>query len=170
MQLTYQVSRKILLQGSRLQTSFVGVGLAFGAVMAAISIESSIEDRSLLRSLGGIGQLLLFSVGTGLASGILFALGVWAILMPLKVWRIHLQNPLLYGEMRLTASEDGIELMGPRGASQFAWAEIRGFKENANVFVVCLSKSVGYPIPKREQVDGDVNKFGDLLRMKLRRL
>ena len=170
MQLTYQVSRKTLLQGSRLQTDFIGIGLAFGEAMIAVPFVTSISDRSLMDTLIGWNRLLLLSVGLGLASGALFALGYWAILLPLKVRRMHQQNPLLYGETRLVADERGVELIGPRGTSKFAWQELRGFKENADVFVICLSRSVGYAIPKREHVDGDVSRFADLLRWRLKRL
>jgi hypothetical protein len=167
MQLTYRLTYRALLQGSRLQTNFVQVGLAVAGVMVATLVLTHLGDGTLPRSPIGVGRWLLLPVGGALAFGIAFTFAFWAVLLPFRVWLIHRQNPLLYGEMRLVADSDGIEVEGPRNTTRLLWSDIRGFKENSSVWVLCLSKSAGLSIPKEALPDSTVSEWVGLLRAKL---
>jgi len=45
-----------------------------------------------------------------------------------------------------------------------------GFKENSKIFLLCLSKSVGYPIPKQGMPPETINAIRQRWGQKLKRL
>ena len=169
MELNYQLTRKALLQGSWLQTSFVQMSAySFGGmlVLYALSRAASWPQHA---SLIQIGRWMLPSVE--FAAGMtVFAVAFTAVVLPLRVWQVHRQNTVLYGHTRLVANGEGIEVIGPRNVVKLSWSDLRGFRENANVFLISVSKSVGLSIPKVDLSDCEIEEFSGILRGKLKRL
>jgi len=160
------LTRDALLQGSRLQlqTNIFRTGLIITAGWFGFQLLSHLAEAPLRGSPVEMGRWFLVPAAGALAFGVLFSLAYWAILLPFRAWLIHRQNPLLYGEMTLVADRDGIELAGPRSTTRFSWPDLRGLKENNAVFVVCLSRSAGFYIPKRGMAQNDTEELGTLLR------
>jgi hypothetical protein len=99
-----------------------------------------------------------------------FALLNWFFLIPMRASAIYRHNPLLFGEMEIAEDEDGVELKGVRSTLRYRWSDFRGFKENDKIFLLCLSKSVGYPIPKQDLSPQTIQDIRERWSRKLKRL
>jgi len=168
--ISYRLSRADLLQGALLQTNWLRTVLimtvSFFAVMAATGYGTIPQPRSaavLVRwvALNGTGSLVF---------GLSMALAFRFLLLPFNIWRLHRQNPMMYGDMELIAEAEGIEVKSARSTVKFAWHELRGFKENDAVFLLSISKSVGFPVPKRDVPADTVTGLRALLEERLTRL
>jgi hypothetical protein len=166
----YRLVKADLLHGALLQVSWLRIVIfasaGFFAAMAITGFGSIPQPRSaevLGRwiALNGTGSLV-FGTSMGLAYRFL--------LLPMQVRRLHRQNPLFYGDMELVADAEGIAVKGPRSTTSFAWPDLRGFKEDSRVFLICVSKSVGFPVPKRDVPADTVAGLRALLDERLRRL
>ena len=90
--------------------------------------------------------------------------------MPWAVRRRYRQNPALYREISVELEDQGVQIRTPNTTSNWKWTELLGFRENREIFLLSLSNSVGYVLPKRVLSDGDAHQLADLLKSKLKRL
>ncbi len=108
------------------------------------------------------------------AVGTMFFMGsallFWFVAIPFQIGRLYRQNSLLFGETEFTDDAQGIKIKTPRSVWRYNWSDLRGFKEDKQVFQLCLSKSVGYTIPKEGMSPETVNQFRDRCSEKLKRL
>ncbi|MGJ4887168.1 YcxB family protein [Bradyrhizobium sp. HKCCYLRH3099] len=169
MQFRYELSKAALVQGARLQNGD-GQAIVFGGGLFTVFTVTSLPDffnKYEGRTLATVVLLwLLFCAIAGLTVAALTTF----VLIPMRAGSLYRQNPMLYGAMAIAADDEGITITGPRMTSRLAWSDLRGFKENGKIFLLCLSKSVGHTIPKQDLSDQTIREFRALLEQKLRRL
>jgi len=167
--LQYDITRASMLAGVRASTDLTMMGLwlavVFGATMAW-SRGGPADWTSVSDVWGWVWPAAL--AGVGFAGGMLLVLTL--ILWPVQVGRLHRQNPLVFGQMELEADDARFAVTGPRGSSAYAWRELHGYRETPAVFVVALSKSMHFAIPKAGMAAGTVDELRAVLAANLRRL
>jgi hypothetical protein len=165
-QFAYTLSRQDLVGAHRLLArmwllaAFVGVVFFVALAVRFVAGGAPIGSPRMLAS-AAIG---------GVAFAAIAAFAHWFVFIPWRCWRLHRQLPLVYGRMDVNADEDGIQFSGPRQIGRYRWSDFRGFKENARVLVLCLSRNAGLPIPRQAITAGADAELHALLAGKVRRL
>lgn len=165
----YELSRATLIDGCRLQNGR-SQAITSGAVIAVVMAATTLGDFPAPKTDAELAISILWPLFVALFFFAGFALLVWFFLIPMRASAAYRQNPLLFGEMELVEDEDGVELKGPRSTSRYRWSDFRGFKENDRIFLLCLSKSVGYPIPKQGLSPETIREIRQRWDQKLKRL
>jgi YcxB-like protein len=144
--LAYVLTKSAMTDAARLQNGLAVPAVA-GAIMFVVMLITGPWDAS-PKTPGIYAYLLLFPVFGGLLFFVGFGLLNWFITIPMRSSALVRQNPALFGDMELIEDAESVEIKGARSTTRLRWSEFRGFKENKNIFLLCLSKSVVYPIPK----------------------
>jgi hypothetical protein len=157
-----------MIEAARLQN---GIAIAAwpAAVMFAVMAFTGPWDTA-PKTPALYAYLILFPVFGGLLFFVGISLFNWFIAIPLRTSSLHRQNPLFFGELELIEDADGVEFKGARSTARYRWSELRGFKESRKIFLLCLSKSVSYPIPKRGLSQQTIDHIRERWGQKLRRL
>ena len=95
---------------------------------------------------------------------------LWSVIYPYRTWIVHRQNPALLGQITLITDGRGVELKTARGHVRYDWSDFRGYREGRTVFSLCLSKSAGFTLPKRDLKPEAIEEFRDELNRALKRL
>jgi len=106
----------------------------------------------------------------GLCFGLVMSVCLWSAIYPYRTWIVHRQNPTLFGKTTLVTDAHGVEFTTARGGNRFAWSDFRGYREGKTVFSLCLSKSAGFTLPKKDLTPEALQEFRDELNRALRRL
>jgi hypothetical protein len=147
-QLKYEISRAASIEACRMQSS-LWPSAAGGATAFAISAIATVLDRADSVTNSQYANSILLCLVVGMLFFVVLALINWFVIIPIDAGRFHRQNPLWFGDVELAQDQDGIEFRTSRSTTRHPWSDFRGFKENGKTFLICLSKSVAYPIPKK---------------------
>jgi len=159
-----------MLDGILLRSNFAlqvaSMALVFGGTTLAMSLLKGPRPQSL----AGLATLLgIFSLG-GLGFGLAMSLVFRFLLLQYRVWRFHRQNPILFGEVELVLGNDGVEFTDSRSAARYSWTDVKGYKESGKGFLLRLSKSFAFFIPKQNQSPAAIDEFRDICGRNARRL
>jgi hypothetical protein len=168
MRLKYNVSRTVLTEGYRLNSSLrpaIIAGVTVFVVIAIVHLANGVVPKSA----SNFAFLTLFPFQAGFLVFVVYAL-VTYLTIPIQAWILHRQNPLLFGEKELVVDQDTVEIKGARGIARYHWSDFLGFKENEKMFLLCLSKSAGLPIPKQGLAPETVQQIREQWGQKLKRL
>jgi hypothetical protein len=144
--LSYVLTKSAMTEAARLQNG-LAMAAVTGAVMFAVMLFTGPWDTT-PKTAAVYAYLLLFPVFGGLLFCVGFGLLNWFLAIPMRSAALVRQNPTLFGRMELIEDAEGVELKGERSTTRLRWSEFRGFKENRKIFLLCLSKSAAYPVPK----------------------
>jgi hypothetical protein len=159
-----------MAQCSRLQTNFMRMAATIGLAVFGFSVIQNLMEFGLPGSVGDFRALLIPPLLGGLGSSIIMPLAMLLIVQPIQMWQLRRQNPFLFGGMELNTDENGVEIRGPRSTSRWNWSDLRGFKENGQIFLLCISKSCGVAIPKQGMSPEVVDEFRDHWSQKIKRI
>jgi hypothetical protein len=158
--LKYTITRDDLTQCARLQTNFVQMAVMGGLVGVGVMFVLQLALDDLPNSAAAFRSVLVVSLLVGLSGGIGLSL-ILPIAQSYRIGQIHSQNPHLFGEMELTTDEQGIKFKSPTGGSQWRWSDFQGFKENGQMFVLCINKSADLAAPEKDIAPEAVRQFSD---------
>jgi hypothetical protein len=144
--LSYVLTQSAMTEAARLQNGLTAPAFA-GAAMFIAMLAPDLWD-SPPATLGIFGHMLLAPVVVGLLFFVGFGLLSWFVTIPMRSAALVRQNPTLFGSMELIEDAEGVEFKGASSTTRLPWSEFRGFRENSKIFLLCLSKTVVYPIPK----------------------
>ena len=117
-----------------------------------------------------IARKLITHIGEGLGLGVGYYLLLRFILVPRMCRKRFRENPLFYTGLTINLDEDGLRYNGRNTQSAWQWSDLVGYRENDNIFLLCLSKTFAYVVPKRLFPGPDAEKLRQLLDIKLKRL
>jgi YcxB-like protein len=169
MRIKYDVSKTTLIEGYRLHSGR-SQAITAGAVIAVVVAAKTLGDFPAPRTAAQLAISVSWLLFVALIFFAGFALLYWFLLIPIRASAAYRQNPLSFAEMELVEDEDGVELNSPRSTSRYRWSDFRGFKENDRIFLLCLSKSFAYPIPKLGLSPETIQQIRQRWDQKLKRL
>jgi hypothetical protein len=169
MRIKYDVSKTALIEGCRLQNGR-SQAIATAAIVAVVMAMTTLGDFPAPRTGLQLAISILWPLFVALVFFTGFALLFWFFLIPMRASAAYRQNPLLFGETELAEQENGVEIKGARSTLRYSWSDFRGFKENDKIFLLCLSKSVGYPIPKQGLSTETIQSIRESWGQKLKKL
>jgi hypothetical protein len=169
LRIEYQMTRQAVLAASRLQTHpvrFVALlsGAYFTGMLAVTALDGGLACN-LACGRPWLGHWLLGAVSFGVVMTAIH----WFVLLPFRAWRLHRQNPMLFGDSEFSAVGDGFTIRSPKTTTEVAWGDVQGFKEDRDVFLLMLSRSVGLVVAKAGVAAAELAAMRDLLAGKLRR-
>jgi len=170
MQLKYDVSRAVLIEAYRLLSSSLKSAIAGGVVVFVPIAIAIFWNRPVPKAISQFASLMWFPLLAGLLYFAVLTLLFRFLILPIRASKLHRQNPLLFGEVELIEDEEGVEIKSARSVSRYRWSDFLGFRENERIFVLCLSKSVGYPIPKQGLTPETIQQIREQWGQKLKRL
>jgi hypothetical protein len=165
LRIEYSLSRGDALAGARLQINWVAMLLFMSAGLFVITALFTIWSEPPPLLLGWVARLALGA----LAFGVAMTLAFWFVLFPVIIARLYRQNSEMFQGLILIADTDSFTMRGSRSTATFPWSEIREFKENRHVFLLCKSKSMYFTIPKQGLPDETIDAFRGLVRERLKR-
>lgn len=167
MHLTYSLNRDDLVRASRLQMNFWQYLFVMCAVACVWTFVSVVGNGIPITF---SADFLFPQVVAPLSLGLFFTLAVRYILIPFRVALVHRQNPLLHRDLELFIDRHGVRMKGPRVDAKWEWPDLQGFKENMSTFLICVSRSVVYPVPKRVLSVEESAQFRGLLEQHLKKI
>ena len=170
MQLKYDVSRTVLIEGYRLLSNTVKPAIAGGVAVFSIIAIAAFWTHPAPKSISQFASLVWLPLLSGLLDFAVVVLLVRFVVLPIRASKIHRQNPLLFGEVEIIDDEDGVEIKSARSISRYRWSDFLGIRESERIFLLCLSKSVGYPIPKHGLAAETILQIREQWGRKLKRL
>jgi hypothetical protein len=129
-----------------------------------------------LRVLQAIGVLaitagvagFIFAPGELLGSTITILFGLFVLLRVRLTAGLQFRRDLASaGEIRLTASDDGIEIHTARSAAQLKWGALRRYSESSQLFLLYPQSNLFQVVPKRAMTADEVVGFRGLLTQHL---
>ena len=167
MRFKYEIPRLALIEASRLQSglrpAIMGGSILFVALAAMIVWNIRAQGTTFQYA-----YALLFPAFAGFVFFVGFALVNRFLFIPIRMAAFHRQNPAWFGEMEVAQDQEGIEFNSTRSTARYRWSDFRGFKENDKIFLLCLSKSVSFPIPKQglspETIEDIRRRWGQRLK------
>ena len=166
MHLLYSLNRIDLVRGQYLHTSFWRYLVPICIILCVLTFVSLVGgDVPIEFSAGFFSQFV-----SPLLLGLFLTLALRFILVPWRVARHHSQNPLFYRDLELFIDNTGIRVKGPRTDAKWEWTDLRGFKEGTSIFLICVSRSMHYVVPKRALSVEESGQFRDLLEQHLKKM
>jgi hypothetical protein len=167
MHLSYSLNRDDLVRASRLQMNFWQYLFVVCIIACAWTFVSVVGNGIPITF---SADFLMPQVVAPLFLGLFLTLGVRYILIPWRIALLHRQNPLLYRDLELFIDEQGVRVKGPRVDAKWEWSDVRGLKENMTTFLLCVSRSLQYPVPKRALSIEEGARFRGLLEQHLKKI
>ena len=119
-------------------------------------------------------QVVLVWAATVTLAGMAFATFMLSfvafVLLPLRAARVLRQNPQIFGTIELDADDVGISLKAPRSVTRYAWGDLRAFKETRKFFVITISKSAAFAVPKDDLTNDSQAAFRLMLEAHVPRM
>jgi len=144
--LSYVLTPSAMTEAARLQNGLAAPAWA-GATVFIMMLAPDLWD-SPPATPGVFAHMLLSPACIGLFFFVGFGLLNWFVTVPLRSASLVRQNPAFFGNMELIEDAEGIEVKGQSSTTRLHWSQLRGLKENNKIFLLCLSKTIVYPIPK----------------------
>ena len=169
MRIEYQMTRQAVLAASRLQihpVRFVALlsGTYFAVMLAVLALDGGLACTDACPG-PWLWQWLLGAV----TFGVIMTAVHWFVLLPFRAWRLHRQNPMLFGDSEVSAGGDGLTIRAPKTTTEIAWGDLKGFKEDRHVFLLMLSRSAALVVAKAGVAADELAALRNVLAEKLRR-
>lgn len=167
MKLNYQLKAVDFVETGRLQTNFGLLAIVWTGVTFA----------SALGAMAGDGRLpwdpwwvLPFTGLAAAVAGLAMTTFWWAVVVPIRASYFGRQNKKLYPANTATFDVDGVTFDNSIGSSRLSWDDMRGFRENRALFLLEVSRSMGFPIPKAGMSEEQLLELRTIVGSKLKRL
>jgi hypothetical protein len=152
MQLAFSLTQAELLQGSLLQTNVLRRFVLKSSILALALFV--IQTVSRWRETDAFsGERVATAAGMCLLSGFILTALIFLnfryFTLPRRCRRIYRDNPAFFANLILSVNDDGLEVANARQVIRSAWSDVLDMKENAQVIIIRISRTLAHVIPKR---------------------
>jgi hypothetical protein len=170
MHLVYSLTKSDVVQGKMLQERVWRKSAVLGLLAFAIALALEVNASGIPSTGSELIRVTVAPITMGVGFGFVFPLSRRLIHFPLLVGQVYRRNPSLFRDLQLFADSEGVRIAGADRSFQLLWPELQGFMENATLFVLYVSRSVGHFVPKQSLSTEEIAQFRELLSAKLKKL
>ena len=121
-------------------------------IALVISLTILVDAASILMAGDRVGFAII--VGSGLFGGIAVPLAMIRWVVPARARRLHARSHLLRAPVVLDADATAVRFAGPDAEIRIPWAELVGWREDANTILLYTSRAHFHIVPQRALASG----------------
>lgn len=84
-----------------------------------------------------------------------------------QIWRWRRSNKIVYEDIRMRFSDQGIDVVRPKTSSHFDWSYFQSVIDHKELFLIVYGKNLFLTVPKRALLDGQISVLTEMLKSQI---